>query len=127
MSIHLNYYNYWGNYTWLCIYISKKKKILKIVNFFLLFLYILVYIFHKKRVRVPYLKPHFFSTENMPHFFHILNVTMYMMHLVCCFWIFNKKKRCRKSCVTLFIKWKLPPPSKKMVFTNLWIWTHLVL
>jgi hypothetical protein len=30
-------------------------------------------------------------------FFHILNDDMYMMFSVCCFWIFNKKKRCVKS------------------------------
>jgi hypothetical protein len=26
LGLPINYYNYWGNYTWLCIYTSKIKK-----------------------------------------------------------------------------------------------------
>jgi hypothetical protein len=44
----------------------------------------------------------FFYWKYAP-FFHILNDDMYMMLSVCCFWIFNKKKRCVKSWV-----WSVP-------------------
>jgi hypothetical protein len=43
MSIHLNDYKYWGNYTWWCIYISKFKKYWKLWNLLLFLLHFSVY------------------------------------------------------------------------------------
>ena len=83
MTTHLNYHNYWGNYTWLSIYISKIKifflKIVKNVLFFLHFS-----VFSMKNVwGYPYLKTHIFvSTENMPHFFF----KFWMLTCIWCFW-----------------------------------------
>ena len=75
------------------LYSAVKKKLW----IFLLFLLNFSVFFIKM-----HLKPQnfFLSIENMPHFFNILNVNMHIMLLVCCFWTFNKKKRCRKSWVS---------------------------
>ena len=76
--------------------------------------------FLKKRMRVhtPIESPIicFYWKIKYAPFFHIRNDNMYMMLSVCCFWIFNKKKRCGKSWVSFcFIK---------MIFflTYAWIW-----
>ena len=121
MSIHLNYHNYWGNYyTWLSIYISEITKILKIVKKNVLFFLHFSVFFIKKNVwGYPCLKAYKKnSIENMPHFFHILNVNMYMMLLVCCFRIFDKKERkVKKKLGHFFHKMKIK--KKKNVPTNI--------
>ena len=58
----------------------------------------------RMRVRTPIESPIIFFYWKYAPFFHILNDDMYMMLSVCCFWIFNKKKRCVKSWVTFFNK-----------------------
>ena len=68
--------------------------------------------FLKKRMRVPLIESPIINAL----FFHILNDNMYMMLSVCCFWIFNKKKRCVKSWVSFFNKNDL------FFLTYAWIW-----
>jgi formate/nitrite transporter FocA (FNT family) len=52
-------------------------------------------------------------------FFTFWMITCNMMLSVCCFWIFNKKKRCGKSWVSFFLI--------KMIFflTYAWIWINV--
>ena len=50
ITTHLNYHTYWGNYTWLSIYISKIQNIENCEKMYCSF-YILVYFF-MKNVRV---------------------------------------------------------------------------
>ena len=57
MSTKLNYHNYWGNYTWLSIYISKIKISWKLWTNVLFFLHFSVF-FMKNVWGYPYLKTH---------------------------------------------------------------------
>jgi hypothetical protein len=63
--------------------------------------------------------PYFFSYSKYALFFHILYVDMYMMLLVCCFWIFDNKKRWRKSWVIFFIKWKNKRKKRWLLVTKI--------
>ena len=116
MTTHLNYHNYWGNYTWLSIYISKIKKHIenceKNVFFFLHFS-----VFFMKNVwGYPYLKTHnfFFLLKIWPIFFKF-----WMLTCKWCFWyvVFEyliKRKGYFFHKINIFKKEKVP--------TNLWIW-----
>jgi hypothetical protein len=58
--------------------------------------------FHKNIWGYPFLNPQncFYLLKICPNFLIIWMLTctyMYMMLMVCCFWMFNKKKRSRKS------------------------------
>ena len=57
MNTNLNYHNYWGNYTWLSIYISKIKISWKLWTNILFFLHFSVF-FMKNVWGYPYLKTH---------------------------------------------------------------------
>ena len=124
MTTHLNYHDHWGNYTWLSIYISKIKKYWKLWKNVLFFLHFILF-FMKNVWGYPYLNTHnLFSIEKYRYapFFQILNVNMYIMLLVCCFWIFDEKKKLGYRY--FFHKIKMFSPKK--VPTNLWIWTHIL-
>jgi hypothetical protein len=102
----------------------KDKQILKIVKklmffFFFFFLNVKCWMFLKNRMRVPLLiAPYLFFYWKYAPFLHILNDNMYMMLSVCCFWIFNKKKRYGESWVNFFLINFFPPP----YITYAWIW-----
>jgi hypothetical protein len=63
----------------------------------------------------------FFYWKYAP-FFHILNDDMYMMLSVCCFWIFNKKKRCVKSWVSFFNKNDFFPLTYAWIMNPIWFY-----
>ena len=88
--IHLNYHNYWSNYTW---YFKDKKNILKTVKINVLLLqHFSVFLIKKKHRRIP---SNFFSIKNMPHFFIFWMLTCIYDIVDMLIWIYNKNKRWR--------------------------------
>ena len=125
MTTHLNYHNYWGNYTLLSIYISKlSDNIENCEKNILFFLHFSVF-FMKNVWGYPYLKTHKKnSVENMPHFCF----KFWMLTCIWCFWYvvfeYLMKKKVKNKLDYFFHKIKISAPKK--VPTNLWIWTHIL-
>ena len=99
----------WTSFKLVYLYF-KDKQILKIVKKLMFFFFQMLNVkcFLKTVWGYPYWK--------YAPFLHILNDNMYMMLSVCCFWIFDKKKRCVKSWVSFLIEMIFFP------LTYAWIW-----